>query len=156
MRGRLATTRGYRKPPTFAVSPPVYAKVPVEAIRESPAGSSMVGVGRSCLFSQREKIEMRGRLATTTGYRSPPTLAVSHPVHAKVPIGAIRESPSGSSMGGVGRPYLFSQREKIEMRGRLATTTGYRSPPTFAASHPGYTKIPVGAIRESPSQGVAP
>ena len=99
---------------------------------------------------------MRGRLATTTGYRSPPTLAVSHPVHAKVPIGAIRESPSGSSMGGVGRPYLFSQREKIEMRGRLATTTGYRSPPTLAVSPPVHAKVPVGAIHESPSQGVGP
>ena len=55
---------------------------------------------------------MRGRLATTTGYRSPPTLAVSHP-DAKVPIGAIRESPSGSSMGGVGRPYLFPNGRRL-------------------------------------------
>ena len=33
----------------------------------------MGGAGRSCLFSQREKIEMRGRLTTTKGYRSPPS-----------------------------------------------------------------------------------
>ena len=62
------------------------------------------------------------------------------------PVGAPLWAPSG----------LFSQREKIEMRGRFATTKGNRSPPTLAVSHPVYAKVPVGAIHESPSQEVGP
>ena len=57
----------------------------------------MSGAGRSCLFSQREKIEMRGRLATTTGYRSPPP-SRSTPVTQRSPPGSLRDWGRG---GGV-------------------------------------------------------
>ena len=73
MRGRLATTTGYRRPPLpegERLKPfPLWGKLK-EGTR--PMGASEGGAGRSCLFSQREKIEMRGPLATTTGYRRPP------------------------------------------------------------------------------------
>ena len=49
MKGRLRNHRGLSKSVTFAVSHPSYANV-----------------------SPREKIEMRGHLATTAGYRNPP------------------------------------------------------------------------------------
>ena len=46
----------------------------------------MGGAGRSCLFSPREKIEMRGPLATTTGYRSPPPSRSVTPVTQRSPL----------------------------------------------------------------------
>ena len=93
--------------------------------------------GRSCLFSQREKIEMRGRLATATGHRSPPpsrsvTPATQTPSAGDICVPQPKGRTPASRPLGAGRgegSYLFSQREKIEMRGRLATATGHRSPP---------------------------
>ena len=97
----------------------------------------MGGAGRSCLFSPREKIEMRGRLATATGHRSPPPSRSVTPVTQTSSAGDICVTqPKGRTPAsrplGAGRgegSYLFSPREKIEMRGTLATTTGHRSPP---------------------------
>ncbi len=73
---------------------------------------------------------MRGRLATTTGYRSPP-LPEGERLKPFPLWGELKEGtcPKGASEGPGRESYLFSRREKIEMRGRLATTTGYRSPP---------------------------
>ena len=48
----------------------------------------MGGAGRSCLFSPREKLEMRGTLATATGYRSPPPSRSVAPVTQRSPVGA--------------------------------------------------------------------
>ena len=42
--------------------------------------ASMGGSGRSCLFSRREKIEMRGHLANRRGLSKSATLAGSHPI----------------------------------------------------------------------------
>ena len=74
---------------------------------------------------------MRGRLTTAAGHRSPPLPEGERlkpfPLWGKLKEGTC---PKGASEGPGRESYLFSQaREKIEMRGRLATTTGYRSPP---------------------------
>ena len=76
---------------------------------------------------------MRGRLATAAGYRSPPLPEGERlkpfPLWGKLKEGTRPLRRRRNPMGGAGKSYLFSQREKIEMRGRLATATGYRSPP---------------------------
>ena len=80
--GKLKEGRGGVLPP-----------LPRRPLRNRPSASSTGGAERSCLFSQREEIEMRGPLTTTTGYRSPPTLAVSHPSYTKPPRVRIEASP---------------------------------------------------------------
>ena len=151
----------------------------------------MGGAGRSYLFSPREKIEMRGPLATTTGYRSPPPSRSAPPPTPSPrrsapstfpPLGELKEGtrprrvggraggdgqrrakahrspppsplsrwrplrspPAGSSMGGAERSCLFSPREKIEMRGPLATATGYRSPSPSRSVTPATQRPPLG------------
>ena len=169
MRGTLATTKGHRSRSTPLRKP----LSPWERLREGtrrqarrarralPAGllspcrplhnrprASMGGAGRSCLFSPREKIEMRDTLATTKGHRSRST-PLRKPLSPweRLREGTRRQArrarralPAGllspcrplhnrprASMGGAGRSCLFSPREKIEMRGTLATTKGHRS-----------------------------
>ena len=163
--------------------------LPTETSRNRPR-ASMCRAGRSCLFSPREKIEMRGPLATATGHQKPAAFAVSPSAYFKSspkctfnlsPLGEterghapqarwrragggqrrakahrspppsalsrwrpLRNPPAGSSMGGAGRSCLFSPREKIEMRGPLATTTGYRSPPPSRSVTPVTQRPPLG------------
>ena len=96
----------------------------------------MGGVGRSCLFSQREKIEMRGRLVTTTGHRRPP------PSRSVTP--ATQRSPTGQDRG-EGPPH--HPPKPLEARHHAArpppTPSGLRSfplpraalPPTLAPTY---------------------
>ena len=103
MRGHLATAAGYRSPsPSRSVTPVTQSSPqgenhqplsPWRPLRNPPAGSSMGGSGRSCLFSQREKIEMRGRLATTAGYRSPSPSRSVTPVSQTSPLGEPERGP---------------------------------------------------------------
>ena len=101
MRGHLATAAGYRSPPP---SRAVIPHAEVSAGREpstSPLGDpcatahgqAWVGPGRSCLFSPREKIEMRGHLATTAGYRSPSPSRSVTPVSQTSPLGEPERGP---------------------------------------------------------------
>ena len=60
LRGKLKEGQGGVLPP-----------LPRRPLRNPPSDSSMGGAGRSCLFSPREKTEMRGPLATTNAHRSP-------------------------------------------------------------------------------------
>ena len=100
---------------------------------------------------------MRGPLTTTTGHRNPPTPPVGALLVGALPSGL---SPSGGDLregarrqarrrGGAAESYLFSHREKIEMRGPLATTTGHRSPPTPPVGAPLVGALPSGL---SPSE----
>ena len=101
MRGHLATAAGYRSPPP---SRAVIPHAEVSAGREPSTSplwrplhnrprASMGGSGRSCLFSQREKIEMRGHLATTAGYRSPSPSRSVTPVSQTSPLGEPERGP---------------------------------------------------------------
>ena len=77
-------------------------------LRNPPAGSRKGGAGRSCLFSRREKIEMRGRLATTTGYRSPPPSRSVTPVTQTSPLGETERghAPLGARATAQRPPFL--------------------------------------------------
>ena len=143
MRCTLATATGYRSPPPSRSVTPSYAKVSARAdLCTTAHGQAWVGTGRSCLFSPREKIEMRGTLATATGYRSPPPSRSVTPSYAKVSRGGdLCTTAHGQAWVGAGRSCLFSPREKIEMRGTLATATGYRSSPPSRSVTPSYAKV---------------
>ena len=198
MRGTLATTKGHRSRSTPLRKP----LSPWERLREGtrrqarrarralPAGllspcrplhnrprASMGGAGRSCLFSPREKIEMRGTLATTKGHRSRST-PLRKPLSPweRLREGTRRQArrarralPAGllspcrplhnrprASMGGAGRSCLFSPREKIEMRGTLATATGYRSPPPSRSVTPVTQRSPEGERPEEEGRPIRP
>ena len=86
----------------------------------------MGGVGRSCLFSQREKIEMRGRLVTTTGHRRPP------PSRSVTP--ATQRSPTGQDRG---EGPLHHPPKPLEARHHAA-----RPPPPPRASGPSLCPAP--------------
>ena len=175
MRGTLATTKGHRSRSTPLRKP----LSPWERLREGtrrqarrarralPAGllspcrplhnrprASMGGAGRSCLFSPREKIEMRGTLATATGYRSPPPSGQSPRLRKGLRQRRPLHNRPRASMGGVGRSCLFSPREKIEMRGTLATATGYRSPPPSRSVS--YAKVSRGREAGGKSRPIRP
>ena len=89
----------------------------------------MGGVGKSCLFSQREKIEMRGRLVTTTGHRSPP------PSRSVTP--ATQRSPMGQDRG-EGPPHTHQSPSK-------PATSQLTLPPPSRASDP--FPLPRNALR---------
>ena len=77
-------------------------------MRNPPAGSRKGGAGRSCLFSPREKIEMRGRLATTAGYRSPPPSRSVTPATQGSPLGETERghAPLGARAPAQRPPFL--------------------------------------------------
>ena len=145
MRGTLATATGHRSPPpSRSVTPVTQTSSAGDICVTQPKGRTPASrplgagrAGRSCLFSPREKIEMRGTLATATGHRSPPPSWSVTPVTQTSSAGdTCVTQPKGRTpasrplgAGRAGRSCLFSPREKIEMRGTLATATGHRSPP---------------------------
>ena len=58
--------------------------------------------------------------------------------HPLKPLSLWERLREGTRRGApVGRSYLFSQREKIEMRGRLVTTNGHSKPPALSLSPSG-------------------
>ena len=158
MRGTLATATGYRSPPPLrSVTPVTQTSSAGDICVTQPKGRTPASrplgagrAGRSCLFSPREKIEMRGTLATATGYRSPPPSRSVTPVTQTSSAGDIcvtqpkGRTPASRPLGAgrAGRSYLFSPREKIEMRGTLATATGHRSPPPSRSVTPATQRSP--------------
>ena len=169
MRGTLATATGHRSPPpSRSVTPVTQTSSAGDICVTQPKGRTPASrplgagrAGRSCLFSPREKIEMRGTLATATGHRSPPPSRSVTPVTQTSSAGDIcvtqpkGRTPASRPLGAgrAGRSCLFSPREKIEMRGTLATATGHRSPPPLVVSHPGYANVFRWRYLRNPAEG---
>ena len=116
MRGPLATATGYRSPPpSRSVTPPTPSPRRSAPPTFPPLGETERG------HAPQARRRAGGGERRAKAHRSPPPSPLSRwrPLHNR----------PRASMGGAGRSCLFSPREKIEMRGTLATATGYRSPP---------------------------
>ena len=152
MRGPLTTTKAHRSaplspsecpaPPPSVI--PAKAGIPPSLRPLPPWGRLERGRAPSGLFSPREKIEMRGPLTTTKAHRSaplspsecPPPPPSVIPAKAGIPPSLPPLPLWGETERGRAPSGLFSPREKIEMRGPLATTKAHRSAPLSPSECP--------------------